>query len=89
MHGFDYPHYTNIVYPFPLNPPHVPSNNPTGCYRTYFCIPNEWEGSVTGNFSILMACKSFHISNLQCHVIIVDDANDNFVVLQKLKLTCN
>ncbi|XP_039136527.1 beta-galactosidase-like [Dioscorea cayenensis subsp. rotundata] len=43
-HGFDCPIYTNVVYPFPLKPPHVPSDNPTGCYRTYFHIPNEWEG---------------------------------------------
>ncbi|KAI3445135.1 hypothetical protein Pfo_001800 [Paulownia fortunei] len=44
MHGFDRPIYTNIVYPFPLNPPKVPEDNPTGCYRTYFYLPKEWEG---------------------------------------------
>ncbi|KAL6989747.1 beta-galactosidase [Sarracenia purpurea var. burkii] len=44
MHGFDRPIYTNILYPFPLNPPSVPEDNPTGCYRTYFCLPKEWEG---------------------------------------------
>ncbi|CAI0461856.1 unnamed protein product, partial [Linum tenue] len=45
MHGFDKPIYTNVVYPFPLDPPHVPQDdNPTGCYRTYFQIPKEWEG---------------------------------------------
>ncbi|XWS65492.1 hypothetical protein CRYUN_Cryun05aG0117500 [Craigia yunnanensis] len=44
MHGFDRPIYTNIVYPIPLDPPHVPIDNPTGCYRTYFHIPKEWQG---------------------------------------------
>lgn len=44
MHGFDCPIYTNVVYPFPLDPPHVPAENPTGCYRTYFHIPKEWQG---------------------------------------------
>ncbi|WOK99094.1 hypothetical protein Cni_G07806 [Canna indica] len=44
MHGFDRPIYTNIVYPFPLNPPYVPSDNPTGCYRKSFRIPKEWKG---------------------------------------------
>ncbi|KAK6119212.1 hypothetical protein DH2020_047027 [Rehmannia glutinosa] len=44
MHGFDRPIYTNMVYPFPLNPPKVPEDNPTGCYRTYFYLPKEWEG---------------------------------------------
>ncbi|KAL3829801.1 hypothetical protein ACJIZ3_018603 [Penstemon smallii] len=44
MHGFDRPIYTNVVYPFPLNPPKVPEDNPTGCYRTNFHLPKEWEG---------------------------------------------
>ncbi|OAY82049.1 Beta-galactosidase [Ananas comosus] len=44
MHGFDRPIYTNVIYPFPLNPPYVPSENPTGCYRKSFRIPREWKG---------------------------------------------
>ncbi|XP_010554482.1 PREDICTED: uncharacterized protein LOC104824194 [Tarenaya hassleriana] len=44
MHGFDRPIYTNVVYPFINDPPHVPGDNPTGCYRTYFEIPKEWQG---------------------------------------------
>ncbi|KAK6233542.1 hypothetical protein QUC31_005948 [Theobroma cacao] len=44
MHGFDRPIYTNVVYPIPLDPPHVPIDNPTGCYRTYFHIPEQWQG---------------------------------------------
>ncbi|XP_074592645.1 uncharacterized protein LOC141848510 [Curcuma longa] len=44
MHGFDCPIYTNVVYPFPMNPPYVPSDNPTGCYRKSFRIPKEWKG---------------------------------------------
>ncbi|CAM8961994.1 unnamed protein product [Rhodiola kirilowii] len=42
MHGFDKPIYTNIVYPFPMTPPFVPEENPTGCYRTYFHSPADW-----------------------------------------------
>ncbi|OAE24902.1 hypothetical protein AXG93_2931s1450 [Marchantia polymorpha subsp. ruderalis] len=44
MHGFDQPIYTNIVYPFPINPPKVPEQNPTGCYRRSFKLPTEWKG---------------------------------------------
>ncbi|XP_011000564.1 PREDICTED: beta-galactosidase-like [Populus euphratica] len=44
MHGYDRPIYTNVIYPFPVDPPHVPDDNPTGCYRTYFDIPKEWQG---------------------------------------------
>lgn len=44
MHGFDRPIYTNVTYPFTMNPPFVPNDNPTGCYRTVFRIPKEWKG---------------------------------------------
>jgi len=40
--GYGKPHYTNIVYPFPVDPPHVPSENPTGCYRRDFTISEAW-----------------------------------------------
>jgi len=45
MHGYDYPIYTNIPYPFPKNPPFVPEDdNPTGAYRTNFTVPSDWDG---------------------------------------------
>ena len=34
--GFDGQQYTNINYPFPLDPPHVPEDNPCGVYLTEF-----------------------------------------------------
>jgi len=42
--GYGHPHYTNVIYPFPVDPPFVPSENPTGCYRRDFYIPKEWDG---------------------------------------------
>jgi len=42
MQGYGFPHYTNQVYPFPVNPPFVPSENPTGCYVREFDIPEKW-----------------------------------------------
>lgn len=45
LQGFnDPPIYTNTHYPFPANPPFVPENNPTGCYRTSFILNSEWIG---------------------------------------------
>ncbi|MFW8591227.1 beta-galactosidase [Glaciecola sp. 2405UD65-10] len=38
MQGFDKPIYCNVKYPFPVNPPYVPNDNPTGCYRTEFDV---------------------------------------------------
>lgn len=39
MHGYDTNQYTNIRYPFPLDPPYVPHENPCGAYR--YCF--EWQ----------------------------------------------
>ncbi|MCY0898947.1 MAG: DUF4981 domain-containing protein [Firmicutes bacterium] len=44
LQGFGHPHYTNKNYPFPADPPHVPNENPTGCYRRPFTIPAHWKG---------------------------------------------
>ena len=43
LKGYGQPIYTNIVHPFPVNPPKVPEDkNETGCYRKIFNIPSEW-----------------------------------------------
>ena len=42
LHGYGRPHYTNIHYPWPVDPPHVPTENPTGVYRRSFDVPAEW-----------------------------------------------
>jgi len=39
MHGYDKRVYTNVNYPYPIDPPHVPDENPTGCYRRDFTVP--------------------------------------------------
>ncbi len=44
MHGHGRPAYTNVVYPFPVNPPHVPTDNPTGDHRIRFAVPSGWQG---------------------------------------------
>ena len=43
LHGYGAPAYTNVAYPFPVDPPHVPSDNPTGDYRVAFRLPPGWE----------------------------------------------
>ncbi len=43
--GYGQPIYTNIVYPYPVNPPFVPTDkNETGLYRKYFAFPSAWAG---------------------------------------------
>ncbi|MFH0176528.1 glycoside hydrolase family 2 TIM barrel-domain containing protein [Streptomyces cacaoi] len=36
------PIYTNIQFPFPIDPPHVPDENPTGDHRRHFEMPADW-----------------------------------------------
>jgi beta-galactosidase len=56
LKGFGIPIYTNIVYPYPKNPPFIGPDNPVGTYRKSFTVPQNWEekeiflhfGSITG-----------------------------------------
>ena len=45
LEGHGAPAYTNVLYPFPVDPPHVPTANPTGEYRREFDVPAEWLAS--------------------------------------------
>ncbi|MCK2241722.1 MULTISPECIES: glycoside hydrolase family 2 TIM barrel-domain containing protein [unclassified Crossiella] len=42
LHGHGKPAYTNVNYPFPVDPPRVPSDNPTGDYRRRFTLDGDW-----------------------------------------------
>ncbi len=42
--GYGKPWYTNVQYPFNVNPPYVPDENPTGTYRKDFDVPSAWDG---------------------------------------------
>ncbi|MFF1879259.1 glycoside hydrolase family 2 TIM barrel-domain containing protein [Leifsonia sp. NPDC058230] len=40
--AYGLPIYTNVQFPFPVDPPHVPDENPTGDYRRTIEVPAEW-----------------------------------------------
>lgn len=44
LKGYGNMHYTDVWYLFPINPPFVPSENPTGIYRRNVEMPDTWEG---------------------------------------------
>ena len=44
LHGYGAPAYTNVRYPFPVDPPFVPDENPTGDYRLRFDVPASFAG---------------------------------------------
>jgi len=39
--GYDVPHYTNMIYPFPCDPPHLPKDIPCGLYRRSFVLDSD------------------------------------------------
>lgn len=57
LQGFGTPIYTNIIYPFPKNPPFIGENNPVGTYRKQFTIPSNWDGKeVMLQFGSITGC---------------------------------
>lgn len=46
MEGFEEPCYTNVNYPYPVDPPYVPEENPCGVYRTGFQIEEALDKEV-------------------------------------------
>ncbi len=42
MRGYEKPYYTNVQYPYPVDPPFVPDDNPLGVYEREFELDNFW-----------------------------------------------
>ena len=47
MYGYGKPNYTNVHYPYPVDPPFVPQENPVGLYRHIFHLPGTWQDRQT------------------------------------------
>ncbi|MGY5046396.1 glycoside hydrolase family 2 TIM barrel-domain containing protein [Streptomyces sp. 900105755] len=43
LQGHGAPIYTNHLYPFPVDPPRVPTENPTGDHLRFFDLPADWD----------------------------------------------
>ena len=58
------PAYTNVTYPFPLDPPRVPDRNPTGEYRRRFTLPPGWDsgGSTLVRFDGVDSCFAVFVN---------------------------
>jgi beta-galactosidase len=61
--GFGVPIYTNIVYPFPKNPPFIGDNNPAGTYRKQFIVPDTWNGKdILLHFGSITGCAFVYVN---------------------------
>jgi beta-galactosidase len=58
--AFGLPIYTNHLYPFPVDPPRVPTENPTGDHLRVFDLPENWpelsEGGAVIRFDGVESC---------------------------------
>ncbi|MFI7015907.1 glycoside hydrolase family 2 TIM barrel-domain containing protein [Streptomyces sp. NPDC050164] len=56
--AFGSPIYTNHLYPFPVDPPHVPTENPTGDHLRVFDLPSGWpsDGGAVLRFDGVESC---------------------------------
>ena len=63
--GYDSPNYTNVEYPYPIDPPHVPADNPCGLYSRDFTVPAGLLKSkkVYINFEGVDSCFYLYINN--------------------------
>ncbi|MEU6421543.1 glycoside hydrolase family 2 TIM barrel-domain containing protein [Streptomyces spiralis] len=58
LQGHGSPIYTNHLYPFPVDPPRVPTENPTGDHLRVFDLPADWptDGDAALRFDGVESC---------------------------------
>ena len=54
LQGHGAPQYTNVVYPIPMDVPHVPDENPTGHYSRTVTVPADWTDSLASGAKVLL-----------------------------------
>ncbi len=54
FNGYGKPWYTNVVFPFPIEPPNVPTANPTGSYRRHVQVESDWLDAAAHGGRILL-----------------------------------
>lgn len=67
LQGHGAPIYTNVVYPFPVDPPRVPTENPTGDHLRAFDLPADWPttGAATLRFDGVESCARIWLNGTE------------------------
>ena len=99
LHGYEDPNYTNVNYPYPVDPPYVADDNPCGIYEREFTLERKW-GKVYFVFEGVASCAYLYInghyvgftqgSHLQAEFDITDFVQEgiNTVRAKVLKWCC-
>ncbi len=64
MHGYERPYYTNVNYPYPVDPPYVPDDNPCGVYaRTFTMESQQLEKETFIVFEGVNSCLTLYLND--------------------------
>lgn len=97
--GFENPNYVNVTYPYPVDPPYVPDDNPCGVYERTFNI-DKLLGKVYFVLEGVSSCAFVYVnggyvgftqgSHLQAEFDITKFANEgeNTITVKVLKWCC-
>ncbi|MEU1009956.1 glycoside hydrolase family 2 TIM barrel-domain containing protein [Streptomyces sp. NPDC005890] len=67
LQGHGSPIYTNHLYPFPVDPPRVPTENPTGDHLRVFDLPADWpaDGAAVLRFDGVESCARIWLNGTE------------------------
>lgn len=86
LKGFGTPIYTNIIYPYPKNPPFIGENNPVGTYRREFTVPESWDGrEVLLHFGSITGCAFVYVNGQKVGMTKVSKSAAEFDVTKYLQ----
>ncbi|WP_246157408.1 glycoside hydrolase family 2 TIM barrel-domain containing protein [Catellatospora sichuanensis] len=89
-HPYGKPIYTNVRYPIPVDPPHVPTDNPTGDHRLTFDLPDGWpDGDVLLRFDGIDSCGRIWLNGTELGVTFGSRLPSEFAVGHLLRPTGN
>ncbi|HIT85507.1 MAG TPA: beta-galactosidase [Candidatus Ornithomonoglobus intestinigallinarum] len=84
MHGYDRHQYTNTRYPFPYDPPYVPSENPCGAYEYEFYFSHNGDEQYL-NFEGVDSCFYVWVNGEFAGYSQVSHSTSEFKITDKLK----
>ncbi|MFI1356542.1 glycoside hydrolase family 2 TIM barrel-domain containing protein [Streptomyces sp. NPDC020898] len=91
--AFGSPIYTNHLYPFPVDPPHVPTANPTGDHLHVFDLPSDWpdlsDGGAVLRFDGVESCARVWLNGTEIGEFKGSRLAHEFAVGQLLKPSGN
>lgn len=83
--GYDVPNYTNINYPYPADPPHIPDETPCAIYTRRFTVTEAMlERDVFINFEGVDSCFYLYINGSYVGYSTVSHCTSEFAVSEYL-----